>query len=79
MMENYLGIVWPSVQTNNFELKLILIFFIQQNQFERLALEDPNTHKVDFCEACDTFKANDVFIDAIRLWLFPFSLQDKAK
>jgi len=36
-------------------------------------------HRSVFLEVSDTLKLNDVSADAIQLWLFPFSLRDKAK
>ncbi|EOY18189.1 Uncharacterized protein TCM_042804 [Theobroma cacao] len=47
-------------------------------QFEGLPNDDPNAHIVNFLEIYDTFKANGVTDDAIRLRLFPFSLRDKV-
>ncbi|WRX26276.1 Retrotransposon gag domain - like 10 [Theobroma cacao] len=48
-------------------------------QFGGLPNDDLNAHIVNFLEICDTFKANGVTDDAIRLRLFPFSLRNKAK
>ncbi|RVW83117.1 hypothetical protein CK203_040734 [Vitis vinifera] len=48
-------------------------------QFGGLANDDPNLHISNFLEICDTFKHNGVIDDAIRLRLFPFSLNNKAK
>ncbi|KAG8491590.1 hypothetical protein CXB51_014777 [Gossypium anomalum] len=44
-----------------------------------VADENPNTHLENFLEFCYRFKINGVFEDAIHLWLFPFSLRNKAK
>ena len=48
-------------------------------QFGGLANDDPNLHIANFLEIFDTFKHNGVTDDAIRLWFFPFSLNNKAK
>ena len=70
----------PAIQANNFEIKPAIIQMIQNFvQFVGLGNEDPNLHIVNFLEICDTFKHNGVTDDAIRLHLFPFSLQNKAK
>ena len=34
---------------------------------------------ISFLEECDTVKYNRVSDGVIRLWLFPFSVKDKAK
>ena len=88
-MKNYLvptleacsfSIVRPAVQANNFELKTLLIQFVQQNcQFARLPSEDPNEYLNNFLEICDTIKINGATDDTIRLRLFHFSLRDKAR
>ena len=70
----------PPIQANNFEIKLVIIQMIQNSiQFGGLANDDPNLHIANFLEICDTFKHNGVTDDAIRLQLFPFSLNNKAK
>ncbi|KAA3487318.1 Integrase-like protein [Gossypium australe] len=43
-------------------------------QFRGNMMEDPNQHLKWFLQLPDTFKYNEVSNDAIRLWLFPFSL-----
>lgn len=48
-------------------------------QFWGLANDDLNEHLVSFLEICDTFRYNGMLDDAVRLRLFPFTLQDKAK
>ena len=47
-------------------------------QFGGLANDDPNLHIANFLEIFYTFKHNGVTDDAIRLRLFPFSLNNKA-
>src|SRR5215470_7224122 len=70
----------PMVATDTFEIKPAIIQMIQNTvQFGGLPSEDPNSHIASFLEICDTFKANGVSNDAIRLRLFPFSLRDRAK
>jgi len=73
------SIAHPSMEANNFELKLCLISMVQQSQLGGTSLEDPNLHLSVFLEVCDTLKLNGVSTSAIRLHLFPFSLRDKAR
>ncbi|KAL5550770.1 hypothetical protein UlMin_000946 [Ulmus minor] len=70
----------PPIQANNFEIKPAIIQMIQNSvQFGGLPNDDPNLHIAHFLEICDTFKHNGVTDDAVRLRLFPFSLNSKAK
>jgi len=46
------------VVVNNFELKLALIFMVQQSQFGGTPMEDPNLHLSIFLKVCDTLKIN---------------------
>jgi len=68
-------IVYPTVEGNNFEIKLSLIYLVQQNQFSGSPTEDPNFHISTFLRLSGTLKANQ---EAVNLHLFPFSLRDKA-
>src|SRR5262249_28131703 len=74
------SITRPTVVTNPFEIKPVIIQMIQNTvQFGGLPNEDPNAHIASFLEIYDTFKVNGVSNDTIRLRLFPFSLRDRAK
>ncbi|KAF5477447.1 hypothetical protein F2P56_004087 [Juglans regia] len=77
--DNYSGIRRQTINANNFELKPALISMVQQAQFSRSPLDDPNIHLAMFLLICDTVKINGVTGDTIRLRLFPFSLRDKAR
>ena len=57
----------PSIQLNNFEIKLTTLQLIQNIQFMRFPNEDPNTHISNILEVCDMVKYNEVSDDAIRL------------
>jgi Retrotransposon gag protein len=69
----------PEVVAHDFELKLILINMVSQNQFVSLTNEDLNQYFTNFEEFCNTLKMNRVTQDAIKLRLFSFSLRDRAK
>ncbi|GKV13738.1 hypothetical protein SLEP1_g24722 [Rubroshorea leprosula] len=74
------SIMRPAIQANNFEIKPAIIQMIQQTvQFSGLPNENPYLHIASFLEICDTFKANGVSNESVRLTLFSFSLRDKAK
>ena len=47
--------------------------------FRGMENEDPYDHVRTFKEVCELIKALDVLIDLVRLWVFPFSLHDRAK
>ena len=52
---------------------------IHNIQFHGLPSENPNAHLISFIEVCDTVKYNGVTEEALRLRLFPLSLNDRAK
>jgi len=72
------SIVSPAVEANNLELIPALISFVEREQFAGHKSENPNAHLRKFLAKCDTIKINGASSDAIRLWLFPFSLRDRA-
>jgi len=68
-------IVYPTVEDDNFEIKLALLNLVQQNQFSGSPTEDPNLHISTFLRLIGTLKENQ---EVVRLYLFPFSLRDRA-
>ncbi|MDV3146734.1 MAG: hypothetical protein Q8754_02790 [Sweet potato little leaf phytoplasma] len=77
--EQQSGIVYAPINANNFELKTGLIQMARDCAYRGSPMEDPNSHLKSFLDICGTVKLNGVSEDAIRLRLFPFSLQDKAR
>ena len=76
IQEEYSAVRQPSIEADNFELKLVLITMVQQHQFTGHPSEDPNEHLGRFMRMENTFKLNGVRSDVINLKLFPFSLRD---
>ena len=76
IQEEYSTIRQPTVDANNFELKLALITMVQQHQFTGHPTEDPNEHLGRFLRMANTVKLNGVRPEVIKLHLFPFSLRD---
>ena len=74
------SIARPSIQANNFELKLALLQLVQQDQLGGGPLDNPNLYIANFFQLCDTFKVNRASSDTIRLRIFPFftKRQDKS-
>ena len=68
------GILAPTTEANNFEIKSNFIQLIERRQFSGSKLESPHEHLADFLKYCDTIKANGVTQEYIRLKMFPFSL-----
>ena len=78
IQEEYSTIRQPTMDANNFELKLALITMGQQHQFTGHPTEDPNEHLGRFLRMENTVKLNGVRPEVIKLNLFPFSLRDIA-
>ena len=68
----------PSIEANNFELKLALITTVQQCQFIGHPSEEPNEHMGRFMRMTNIVKLNRVRLEIINLQLFHFSLRDVA-
>ena len=66
----------PTVDANNFELKLALITMMHQHQFIGYPTEDPNKHMGRFLKMDNTVKLNGVRPEVIKFHIFPFSLRD---
>ncbi|KAK8923605.1 hypothetical protein KSP39_PZI019550 [Platanthera zijinensis] len=73
------SIARPAIEANNFKIDSMAMQLVQNNKFGGLNHEDPNSHLRTFIEICDTFKINGASDEAIKLRLFPFSLEGKAK
>ena len=56
--ESHAIIVYPTVESNNFEIKPALIYLVQQNQIFGSLNEDPNLHVSNFLRFSGTVKAN---------------------
>ena len=74
----YSTVTQLAIEANNFELKPALITMVQQHQFTRHPIEDPNEHMGRFMRMANTVKLNGVRPEVIKLQLFPFSLRDVA-
>ena len=77
--EPHSDVLNPVIPANNFKLKVYLLKLVQQNQFAGLPTENPNQHLKGFIQLADTLKNNGASPEAIRLRLFPFSLENRAK
>nr|GEY48603.1 reverse transcriptase domain-containing protein [Tanacetum cinerariifolium] len=71
------AIVVPQINANNFELKQTLINLVQSNQFT--GRQDPYNHLRFINKVTSTFKHPEVPNTTIKLLLFPFSLEAKAR
>lgn len=77
--DNYFRIAHPTISANNFEPKPTMISRVQQNQYGRSLLKDPNMRLEIFIEICEMVKINGVIENGIRLHLLTFSFRDKAR
>ena len=48
----------PPIQANNFELKTVTLYMLQNIQFHKLPSENPKTHMTNFIEVCNMIKYN---------------------
>nr|GEV23273.1 reverse transcriptase domain-containing protein [Tanacetum cinerariifolium] len=73
------AIVVLDILAENFEIKTGLLSLIQANQFHGFESNNPHDHIRPFNRITSTLKFRDVSNDAIKLILFPYSLEGAAK
>nr|GEV71768.1 reverse transcriptase domain-containing protein [Tanacetum cinerariifolium] len=69
------AIVIPEILAKNFEIKTNLLQLVQTNKFHGFERDNPHTHISNFKRMTATLKYRDVPNDAIKLMLFPYSLE----
>ena len=69
------AIVVPAIVADTFELKTGLLNLVNQNQFYGFERDDPHAHIRWFNKIASTIKYKNVPPEAIKLLLFPFSLE----
>nr|GEX71572.1 reverse transcriptase domain-containing protein [Tanacetum cinerariifolium] len=73
------AIVIPEILAENFEIKMNLLQLVQANKFHGRENDNPYTHISNFKRMIATLKYRDVSNDAIKLMLFLYSLEDRAR
>nr|GEY42512.1 hypothetical protein [Tanacetum cinerariifolium] len=73
------AIVVPDILTKNFEIRTGLLSLIQANQFHGFESNNPYDHIRLFNRITSNLKFRDVSNDAIKLMLFPYSLEGATK
>nr|GFA19938.1 reverse transcriptase domain-containing protein [Tanacetum cinerariifolium] len=73
------AIVIPAILVENFELKVGLLSLVTSSQFHGFERDDPHSHIRWFNKIISTLKYKNVPYDAIKLMLFPFSLEGAAR
>nr|GEV06342.1 reverse transcriptase domain-containing protein [Tanacetum cinerariifolium] len=73
------AIVVSDILAENFEIRTGLLSLIQENQFQGFESNSPHDHVRSFNRITSTLKFRDVLNDAIKLMLFPYSLEGAAK
>nr|GEV23313.1 hypothetical protein [Tanacetum cinerariifolium] len=73
------AIVIPKVLAKNFEIKTNLLQLVQTNKFHGFERDNPHTHISNFKRMTSTLKYKDVPNNAIKLMLFPYSLEGAAR
>nr|GFA75482.1 reverse transcriptase domain-containing protein [Tanacetum cinerariifolium] len=73
------AIIIPEILAENFEIKTNLLQLVQTNNFHCFERDNPHTHISNFKRMTSTLKYRDVPNDAIKLMLFPYSLEGAAR
>nr|GEV94079.1 reverse transcriptase domain-containing protein [Tanacetum cinerariifolium] len=73
------AIVIQEILVENFEIKTNLLQLVQTNKFPGLERDNPHTQIRNFKRTTSTLKYRDVPNDAIKLMLFPYSLEGAAR
>nr|GEX92292.1 reverse transcriptase domain-containing protein [Tanacetum cinerariifolium] len=73
------AIVIPEILAENFEIKTNLLQLVQANKFHGRENDNPHTHISNFKRMTATLKYRDVLNDSIKLMLFSYSLEDRAR
>nr|GEZ62865.1 reverse transcriptase domain-containing protein [Tanacetum cinerariifolium] len=76
---NAKAIIVPPIPTKHFELKHSLLNLVTSKQFFGFEKEDPHAHIRWFNKITSTMKYKDVPETAIKLMLFPFSIDGPAR
>nr|GEW20123.1 reverse transcriptase domain-containing protein [Tanacetum cinerariifolium] len=73
------AIVISKILAENFEIKTNLLQLVQPNKFHGFERDNPHLHISNFKRMTTTLKYKDVPNDAIKLMLFPYSLEGAAR
>nr|GEW84666.1 reverse transcriptase domain-containing protein [Tanacetum cinerariifolium] len=73
------AIVIPEIIAENFEIKTNLLQLVQTKKFHGFERDNPHTHISNFKRMTSTLKYRDVPNDAIKVMLFPYSLEGAAR
>nr|GEU94093.1 DNA-directed DNA polymerase [Tanacetum cinerariifolium] len=73
------AIIISEILAENFKIKTNLLQLVQTNKFHGFRRDNPHTHISNFKRMTATLKYRDVPNDAIKLMLFPYSLEGAAR
>nr|GEW72718.1 hypothetical protein [Tanacetum cinerariifolium] len=73
------AIVIPEILAENFKIKTNLLQLVQTNKFRGFERDNPHTHISNFKRMNSTLKYRDIPNHAIKLMLFPYSLEGAAR